>query len=328
MIKILNKNKLKKIFESNYIHIKGGILKRIEKEIKKLKNKKKAEFINFKKQLIFLRDNLDFFIIGEIDEILNFTSRENCFQNFLYDKKASYLGKKTKLTYGSKMIYLLGYDSWRGIFSIELMQKLKVKVCPYCNEHYTYLINTSGKSKILAQFDHFLPSSTHPYLSMSFFNLIPSCGVCNHNKLKYEFLFLKVNPYLQDKNLLKFSYRFSGEREKCEEIFLKIDDNFNDGEKRKIYDFYDKLLIKERYNQHLDIANEISEVSNGNTFDYFFDMHNKFGVSYEEIYKILYGNFFSEIEFVKRPLSKFMRDLIEELNPDFIEEIKKEMNLI
>lgn len=61
-----------------------------------------------------------------------------------------------------------------------LQRQLGVKVCPYCNRMYT--ITLFGENKIRPDFDHFYPKSKYPYLSVSLFNLIPSCSMCNTKK--------------------------------------------------------------------------------------------------------------------------------------------------
>lgn len=64
-------------------------------------------------------------------------------------------------------------------------EHLNIKFCPYCNEHSVPVIlrtnNLTGQQKhtALYQLDHFYPRSRHPYLYISFFNLIPGCSPCN-----------------------------------------------------------------------------------------------------------------------------------------------------
>lgn len=61
-----------------------------------------------------------------------------------------------------------------------LQRQLGVKICPYCNRMYTTTL--FGEDKIRPDFDHFYPKSKYPYLSVSLFNLIPSCSMCNKRK--------------------------------------------------------------------------------------------------------------------------------------------------
>ena len=93
----------------------------------------------------------------------------------------------------------------------KLAEKLDVKVCPYCNHSYTFTINSSKKEKynnIRPQFDHFFDKATYPYLALSFYNLIPSCSICNSSlKGSGKFKFTThINPYVEDyEKYLKFS---------------------------------------------------------------------------------------------------------------------------
>lgn len=64
-----------------------------------------------------------------------------------------------------------------------LLEKLDVKVCPYCNRQYTF---TVPKVKVSPQFDHYFPISKYPYLQLSLFNLIPSCSTCNLKKSDWD----------------------------------------------------------------------------------------------------------------------------------------------
>lgn len=70
-----------------------------------------------------------------------------------------------------------------------LLRNLHVRVCPYCNQIYTVTLpspeelNEGEEFKTTrATFDHFYSKSEYPYLAVSLFNLIPSCGICNSNK--------------------------------------------------------------------------------------------------------------------------------------------------
>lgn len=63
--------------------------------------------------------------------------------------------------------------------SLEFLQKLDVNVCPYCNRQYTFTLRRGGSRP---QFDHYFPKNQYPYLAVSLYNLIPSCGLCNQCK--------------------------------------------------------------------------------------------------------------------------------------------------
>lgn len=67
-------------------------------------------------------------------------------------------------------------------WAYQLLETIDAKVCPYCNRQYTYTIQDITRP----QFDHFYPKSIYPYLSVSLFNLIPSCPTCNQSKASYN----------------------------------------------------------------------------------------------------------------------------------------------
>lgn len=90
---------------------------------------------------------------------------------------------------------------------VTVFEQLRLRVCPYCNitpvECLTYIPRLSDelKRRALLQLDHFYPQSRHPYLALSFFNLIPGCPYCN-GPMKSEKDFdidTHFNPY--DKRL-------------------------------------------------------------------------------------------------------------------------------
>lgn len=74
-----------------------------------------------------------------------------------------------------------------------------VKYCPYCNlVEVNYSSTDGGRSATTHQLDHFFDKATHPLLSYSFFNLIPSDYTCNcTNKGTIEFTDeYHLNPYI------------------------------------------------------------------------------------------------------------------------------------
>ncbi len=78
---------------------------------------------------------------------------------------------------------IFGYKSFNQIIGRKwFLDELDFKTCPYCNINLFAEVSnkTSSTTKlILFEIDHFYKKSTHPWFSMSFFNLVPSCLVCN-----------------------------------------------------------------------------------------------------------------------------------------------------
>lgn len=85
----------------------------------------------------------------------------------------------------------------RSITGGKFIEKVALNVCPYCNRNYIYNFNEDSSTKTTAQLDHFYDKSSYPYLAVSLYNLIPSCGTCNLRKSKKDTLEKPIlNPYL------------------------------------------------------------------------------------------------------------------------------------
>ncbi len=76
----------------------------------------------------------------------------------------------------------------------DLASKLQVNVCPYCNINSTFTIENGTRP----EFDHFYDKTTYPILSLSFYNLIPSCHICNSSLKGDKNFSLKthIHPYI------------------------------------------------------------------------------------------------------------------------------------
>ncbi len=70
----------------------------------------------------------------------------------------------------------------------DIMEILEVRICPYCNHAFIDYETAFQK-------DHFFAKSKYPLLTLSFFNLVPSCSYCNTKKSTKEIHDIKLNPY-------------------------------------------------------------------------------------------------------------------------------------
>ena len=60
-------------------------------------------------------------------------------------------------------------------YAYKIANDLNVNTCPYCNRNYINTVIDKGKKGIIRPtFDHFFPQVRHPFLALSFYNLIPS----------------------------------------------------------------------------------------------------------------------------------------------------------
>lgn len=103
--------------------------------------------------------------------------------------------------FGNEVFDLFNYEYLRNSKPFKfLAEELGVQVCPYCHYCHTLKIRTAKGEKVLYDFDHFIPKAAAPYLSLSFFNLIPSCKVCNQNFKGSKIVTTEdyIHPYFDD----------------------------------------------------------------------------------------------------------------------------------
>lgn len=80
----------------------------------------------------------------------------------------------------------------------KLCKTSKYKFCPYCQQNMAITLYRDEKLQaIRPTLDHYYPKSLYPYLSLSLYNLVPSCFNCN-SSLKGDtdfFLEPHLHPY-------------------------------------------------------------------------------------------------------------------------------------
>ncbi len=119
-------------------------------------------------------------------------------------KKYKALNKKLKAIFDYEgWLVSLGPNDYYGAY--QLAQNLDKRSCIYCNRTYTITqtkVNKDNIEKKLVrpQFDHWYSKENYPALGLSFFNLIPSCSICNSSvKGRKEFsLDDYIHPYLDN----------------------------------------------------------------------------------------------------------------------------------
>lgn len=204
----------------------------------------------------------------------------------------------------------------------QLTESLGMKVCSYCNRQYTFSLS-KGKNKITRpELDHFLPKNEHPLLALSFYNLIPSCTICNRDcKGKISFNYqTHFSPYEQNPKheLIKYDYypkTYLGSIGETEEfrIFVKNDGAKLDPILKAKIDGNTKVFeLNKIINEHKDIVQEIIKkrhISNDNYIDTLQKTFPEAKLTLEEAYRLAYGNFYGEKDFNKRPLAKLTKDI-------------------
>lgn len=135
--------------------------------------------------------------------------------------KVAYRKTETKVFTGKlyeRIIDCLQYTKARVILG-KIHQQMGLKTCVYCN----VIPTMSNNGEVFYQMDHYLPQSLYPFLGTCFYNLQPSCGVCNDHKKTQDCDFgLYVNSE-QHKELSPFRFvpkvkNLDGPYPECEDI--------------------------------------------------------------------------------------------------------------
>ena len=228
---------------------------------------------------------------------------------------------KTKLTIREKDIFLTLYSRLNNALFVK---DLDVKVCPYCNRNYILNFQKKGKLNATAQLDHFFDKKKYPYLAISIYNLVPSCGTCNQRKsTKQENIFY---PYLESfNNSVKFSLKgiksrdeltkenldfFDEKRVELEYKILK--------DKEKVEKHIEVFNIKNLYNEHKDIISELLQKRVIYSDDYLESLldeyEGKLFNNKEHLLRLITNGYVEDKDINKRPLSKLIKDISEELD--------------
>ena len=228
---------------------------------------------------------------------------------------------KTKLTIREKDIFLTLYSRLNNALFVK---DLDVKVCPYCNRNYILNFQKKGKENATAQLDHFFDKKKYPYLAISIYNLVPSCGTCNQRKsTKQENIFY---PYLESfNNSVKFSLKGIKSRDELKKENLDFFDEkrieldykiLND--KDKVEKHMEVFNIKNLYNEHKDIVSELLQKRVIYSDDYLESLldeyEGKLFNNKEHLLRLITNGYIEDKDINKRPLSKLIKDISEELD--------------
>lgn len=192
-----------------------------------------------------------------------------------------------------------------------ILKVMKVNVCPYCNRQYTFTV----KGKTRPEFDHFFPKSYFPFLAVSIYNLVPSCGLCNKGKSKLlpeKFLY----PYeesFEDKGVHFEITNVIGNLLKQEEIIVKLEPKESQNDLIEQYNGIFK--IESLYKQHSDYISELlykNYIFNDEAIESIYRSYKELFNSPSELKQLILGNYEPD-NFNQRPLSKLTKDIIQKL---------------
>ena len=222
----------------------------------------------------------------------------------------------------------------------QLMSAMRVSVCPYCNRQYITIYSESMKGigeetggeqnknpvkKTTADLDHFYIKSQYPYLSLSIYNFIPSCQICN-SRFKGTMDFYvhpHVYPYTEEfgddvKFTMKLDTCLIDDKEKWEKMIELADGSGKEAVRNSISTF----MLEQVYQSHMDYVQELRIKSNMYNKDMIAALDKDYGGllgDKRSILDLIFGQYLDRSQFHRRPLSKLARDILEECYSDQID---------
>jgi hypothetical protein len=276
--------------------------------------------------LQFICENYKKIILGsplELERIIK------TFDNRGWNKEIN--NGKTRTPFGVALTKVFGYKhQFRSSqkHGVWFASKMNIKVCPYCNSQYTLVVNRKNKGTLAKfQFDHFFPLEKFPYLSVSLYNIIPSCAACNHKKSNTR-LWIKdsYHPYYNSiGEFSEFKVIFPGNVEKLsfpqllsmdiDRIRIQFVSKFS--HTKKMIEQHDALFdISAVYTRHKDIAHTIMIQSTLRNRYYQKSVMKIRGLFPDEstMIKYILGASVNIDDSLNKPLSKFTQDIARKLN--------------
>jgi len=293
----------------------------IYSKLKEAKKKSKGRELQF--YTLLTPEKIKEIILAKPNRLDSIKNEFSMYNDLFHD------GKK-KTSFGEEVLTVFNYKKFcdndgNGFNAYAHLNKLGVTVCPYCNRQYISIVEKKGDlGKTRPELDHFHPKSKYPYLALSFYNLIPSCHVCNSSLKGTKDL--NCNPYEKhfDENATfkTVPVKLKDKEDKgyySAQSFLGVEEAFKidlDTDDVKTKEDYETLRLDDLYNQHKDIASEIIKKAQLYGDDKKSELVKLYGetlgITEEQIDRFVLGNYTEDEDMAKRPLSKFTRDIARE----------------
>ena len=242
-----------------------------------------------------------------LEKLITLNYKELCELKDFIDRNKSF----TELNKTQKDYF---YTLYQRLKKPEYIKDLDITVCPYCNRNYIFNFKKSKSLEATAQLDHFFDKSSYPFFSVSIFNLVPSCQTCNQRKSKKQNEI--YHPFIESLNDdVKFGLKIKDSKFYYDKDSLEIEipKNIN-----KVNSHVETFNIQNLYNEHKDIALELIQKAQIYNESYIDELYQKYeGTLFknrEDVLRLITGGYIEDKDINKRPLSKLIKDISEELD--------------
>lgn len=200
----------------------------------------------------------------------------------------------------------------------EILSIINASVCPYCNRMYTFTVEKGKETR--PEFDHFYSKDEYPWLAISMYNLIPSCGICNKGKSQKNTINL-LYPY--EESFEEYNIRFK----LIDSIPLLL--NETNIKQKQIVKMYSKNtaalgIIKKHndcfklegiYNEHKEFIIDLIKrlyIFNDDCIESIYKSYNDIIDDIDDLRSMSVGTL-PYLEYLNTPLAKLTNDLIEQM---------------
>lgn len=196
-------------------------------------------------------------------------------------------------------------------------------VCTYCNRQYIFTVN-KPKKKVLEhivrpELDHWFCKELYPLLSLSFYNLIPSCHICNSSVKGSEVFSLDthIHPYVQEDANPKIQFKPTAVTGQSSMYGVKIERIKDSKEDNTVKAFaLDEIYAEHGRLEVTELMRFNSAYSDGYLKVLFEELLKDPGtkLTKAEVYRMLFGTELEPERFGERPMSKLKHDILEYLH--------------
>ena len=261
---------------------------------------------DWKKLIVLLPSDFDK-TYSEFNEILD---SSNLSEKLFGEKKSCF---------HEEVVKAMKYNHVQKTIYPQIMQKLKIKACTYCNAQYAFAIQNGKDNYINYEIDHWKPKAIYPFLSTSFFNLQPCCSSCNRKKKTKTALFhLYTENENDDLNPMHFSISPEGE------ILYLVTHDFNNlkilfdcKSNNDLWENEENLFqISTLYQAHHDMVEELiwkKYIYNDTFKQIYYHDFKSLQLTESDFKRFIVGNYTDLIDVHKRPLSQMVYDISKDL---------------
>jgi hypothetical protein len=310
----INKEYMASLLKSKFSTPSENILERY------IRYKKK----NFLFRFIFWKINFKQIILADEKEMKNLIDTINLRIDSLVQIHQKVIITKIHTLFN----YATKYQS--SVITPFFTNNFNFRTCFYCNKDFiNNFEEDTDKLVSTFQLDHFYDKGTYPYLALSFYNLIPSCPTCNSSKVKgTKNTFQhdsKVGTFKNETCIAPNDEKFDFHQkvkfklfldEDCKNLHIKSKDDIDIPLKEQFTDQYDKYIevfkLNERYKAHKDIVYEMITKAELYPQSRLKELQDLTGIPFQQIKKDIF-NLVDEEDLSKKPFSKLIKDISEEL---------------